>query len=622
MLCKVLALWTVGWAFGAYPSTPASAQPAAPERLVERTGDGSVILHWNPNLEPELKGYRVYRAIPSDGTDPVPYTGTLRSNHFVDFDVENGTTYAYFVQAVDQQDRASVLSAPVEARPDSLDDEAFLDLVQATAFDFFWYEANPENGLIRDRSSENSACSIASVGFGLSAVTVGIDRGWISREEGRERVLTTLEFFWNSRQGREPDATGYRGFYYHFLNMDTGRRAGLNELSTIDTALLLAGVLHAGAYFDQEAAEELRIRALADSLFDRVEWTWIQPRAPKISMGWKPESGFIGADWNGYNEAMILYIMALGSDTHMVTPFAWNVWTTTYSWQTHYGLSFLTFPPLFGHQYSHAWIDFRGIQDPFMRNRSSDYFENSRRATLAQRAYAIANPGKWKDYGEHVWGITASDTPTGYRARGAPPPQNDDGTIAPTAAGGSYAFTPDESLAALRHMYTAYLRRLWWRYGFRDAFNPTRDWYASDHIGIDQGPILLMIENGRTGRVWEVFMRSKVIQQGLYRAGFRPVVVSGEFDLPASSQPEPLLIAYPNPAAHAVHVRFVTASTAPGELIMVDLLGRTVSERGVMALAHGEQTVRLDTGALPAGVYLLRLRTGDEVASQPIVIRR
>jgi hypothetical protein len=415
---------TVGAAWGQDPSgvmaKTADAPLVVPMGLVSRVGDRSVILHWDPVVDARLAGYHVYR-IPSPTGPVAPHAVTLPTNHFVDVAVENGTTYSYRVRAVDTAGRESPDSATIRATPHLLDDAAFLDLMQHTAFDYFWYEANPANGLINDRSSDPSVSSIAAVGFGLSALMVGVDRGWISREAGRARVLTTLAFLWNSPQGPEADATGYHGFYYHFLDRHTGRRARGSELSTIDTALLLGGVLHVQQYFAQEDATEAEIRALAEALYRRVEWPWMQVRSAKLCHGWKPETGFLRYDWGGYNEAMILYLLALGSPTFPLNPEAWTAWTSSYAWQTHYGQAFVVFPPLFGHQYSHVWIDFRDIQDTYMRAKGLDYFENSRRATLANRAYAMANPHGWADYGENVWGLTASDIPSSYKARGAPP---------------------------------------------------------------------------------------------------------------------------------------------------------------------------------------------------------
>jgi hypothetical protein len=515
---------------------------AVPTGLVKRVGDRSVILHWDPVVDSGLVGYHVYR-ISSETGPSEQHCVTSPTNHFVDFEIENGSTYRYQVLAVDTAGQERHDSAMISATPHVLDDEAFLDLVQHTAFDYFWYETNSENGLVKDRSGDPSLSSIASLGFGLSVLTVGIDRGWISREAGRGRVLTKLEFLWNSPQGPKADATGYKGFYYHFLDIHTGRRARDSELSTIDTALLLGGVLHVQEYFDQDDPTEAQIRALAYALYRRVEWPWMQVRSARICHGWTLETGFLPYDWGGYNESMILYLLALGSPTFPTTPDAWTAWTSSYAWQTYYGQAFVTFPPLFGHQYSHVWIDFRGIQDAYMRDKGLDYFENSRRATLANRAYAIANPLGWADYGENVWGLTASDIPSSYRARGAPPSQNDDGTITPTAAGSSFAFTPHESLAALRHMYTAYRTQIWGPYGFKDAFNPSKEWFATDYLGIDQGPILLMIENYRTGRIWKVFMQHPAIQRGIARAGFAAVTEAKNVHtipdmVPQTPQPE------------------------------------------------------------------------------------
>ena len=276
-------------------TTAKDATLAVPTGLVQRVGDRSVMLHWEPVGDAHLAGYRVYRVPSLTGLLEHP-RGLLRANHFVDFEVENGVTYRYWVRAVDTAGRESHDSAMLSATPHVLPDEAFLDLVQRTAFDYFWYEANPHNGLIKDRSSETSVSSIAAVGFGLSALTVGIDRGWISREAGRERVRTTLAFLWHSPQGPQADATGYKGFYYHFLDLHTGRRVPEAELSTIDTALLLSGVLHVQHYFDHPDVTEAQIRALANDLYRRVEWPWMQVRLAKLCHGWTPETGFLPYD--------------------------------------------------------------------------------------------------------------------------------------------------------------------------------------------------------------------------------------------------------------------------------------------------------------------------------------
>lgn len=407
-------------------------------------------------------------------------------------------------------------------------DDAFLNRLERAAFDYFWTEVNPGNGLIRDRSRSDSKCSIAAVGFGLSGICIGVERGWISREAGSDRVQRTLGTLANGPQGAASSGVnGYRGWYYHFLEMDSGLRAWNCELSSIDTALLLAGVLDAAEFFDGPGESEARIREQAKRMVGRVDWNWMAQGQPTFSMGWHPEKGFLASRWVGYNEGMILYLLALGAGSESAggegkPVVSWSAWTQGYQWRTNQGQAYVEFAPLFGHQYSHCWVDFRGISDAYLRARGITYFENSRRATLAQRSYCMARSDRFPNYGPLEWGLTACDGPGGYSARGAPPAENDDGTLAPTAAGGSLPFAPDVCLPTLRELERKYRDRLWGPYGFRDAFNRSRNWWATDTLGIDQGPILLMVENHRTGAVWRRMRRSGVLQRGLERAGFAP----------------------------------------------------------------------------------------------------
>ena len=423
--------------------------------------------------------------------------------------------------------------------------QAFLDSLQRDTFRYFWETANPDNGLVPDRAPRPSFASIAAVGFGLTSYLVGVERGYITRQQAADRTIKTLRFFANAPQSENAaNVSGYKGFFYHFLDMKTGERFKQVELSTIDTALLLGGILSSQSYFDKNTPVETEIRQLAEQIYRRVDWTWIQPRKPFVSMGWHPEKGFIKNDWKGYNEAMLLYVLALGSPTHPVEADAWSAWTKTYDWETFQGQTHVNFDPLFGHQYSHIWIDFRGINDSYMTGKGIDYAENSRRATYANRAYCLENPAKWQDYGPTIWGLTACDGPNdtvvngrkffSYRARGAASTQIvDDGTIAPTAAGGSMAFAPEICIPALQTMKTKYGAKLYGDYGFRDAFNPTyryparvsngpttMGWFDIDYLGIDQGPILLMAENLRTEFIWKLMQRNPHIRKGLQRAGF------------------------------------------------------------------------------------------------------
>ncbi|MFA1262339.1 glucoamylase family protein [Xanthomonas axonopodis pv. fascicularis] len=429
----------------------------------------------------------------------------------------------------------------------------FSDIERRT-FQFFWDTTNEVNGLSPDRFPSRPFASIASVGFALTAYPIGIENGWVSRNQAIDRTLTTLKFFRDAPMGpQKTGRAGYKGFYYHFLDMQQGNRYdSWVELSSVDTALLMMGVLFTQSYYDGEDPREKEIRQIADTLYKRVDWRWLQQRAPLISMGWFPESGFINHDWMGYNEAMMLYILALGSPTHGVDPDAWTSWTRTYNndWGVYQGQEYLSFGPLFGHQYSHVWIDFRDIQDQYMRERGIDYFLNSRRATLAQRDYAIDNPMKWKDYGENVWGLTASDGPQNtsqeyrgeqrqfrhYSSRGAGLRENfDDGTIVPSAAISSIVFAPEVVIPATEEMHKRYGDFLYSSYGFLDSFNPSfnydiplktgrmvpdRGWVASDYIAIDQGPILAMIANYQNEFVWNVMKKNPYIRAGLERAGF------------------------------------------------------------------------------------------------------
>jgi hypothetical protein len=440
---------------------------------------------------------------------------------------------------------------PSEPPGASIETEPFLDTLQSRTFDFFWETTNASNGLTPDRWPEPPFSSVAAVGYALTAYPIGVERGYVSREQARERTLTTLEFFWNAPQSdARSGVTGHWGFFYHFLDMDSGYRFQQVELSTIDTALFLMGALTAQQYFDGQGETEARIRALADSLYRRVEWDRMQLPGGTISMGWKPSEGRFDYGYEGYDEAMLLYVLALGSPTHPVDASVWPAFTSTYDWTSFYGYEHVNFAPLFGHQYSHIWIDFRDIQDPYMREKGIDYFENSRRATLAQREYAIDNPDNFGGYGENVWGLTASDGPgnttvtvngrerefRGYWARGAAKGDiRDDGTIAPTAVGGSVPFAPDATIQALKTMRARYGAPLFDEYGFHDAFNPTysldelppdgghmtpKGWVDDDYLGIDQGPILTMIENHRTGLVWELMRENPYIVRGLCRADF------------------------------------------------------------------------------------------------------
>lgn len=497
---------------------------AAPSGLVISSGDQSVILHWNPNRESYVSGYNVYRSLSGSGPFIRQNGSVLTTPGFCDLNVSDGQTYRYEVTALTPASQESQPSPVIAAVPNPFaDDDAFLDYVEQANFDYFWYTANPANGLIPDRTATGSACSIAAVGFGLTAIGIGIDHGWISRSQGADRVLTTLSTLLQGPQGTNATGMiGYQGWFYHFLDMNTALRAPGSELSSIDTSLLLAGILYIKQYFAGPDSEETSIRILADTIFNRVDWNWMAQGTSAVSMGWFPPGSFISNNWTGYNEGMILYLLGLGIATNPLPAAAWSYWTNGYTWATNYNQAYVPFPPLFAHAYSHCWVDFRHVADAYMNRHGSTYFENSRRATLAQISYCLANPSGWPGYGSNLWGLTACDDPyVSYLAHGAPPALSDNGTLAPTAPGGSMAFTPEYSVPALQYLYRNYRTNMWTANGFRDAFNLRGvPWFDTDELGIDQGPVVIMIENYRTQRPWNLFMQNAEIQRGLQRAGF------------------------------------------------------------------------------------------------------
>lgn len=419
--------------------------------------------------------------------------------------------------------------------------EEFLEDLKFKTFSYFWKNVDLQTGQIPDRYPTRTFTSIAATGFGLTSYIVGIENNFIPRKDGSEKVKFTLEWLWNSEQGAETSGvTGYQGFYYHFLHFESGHRFKKVELSTIDTGLLMAGILSCQSYFSEDEPTENEIRMLADSLFLRVNWQWAMDGQETMSMGWHPESGFISSRWEGYNEAMLLIIMGLGSPKHPIHDSAWNSWCKTYEWKSFMGREHVNFSPLFGHQYSHMYIDFRGITDPYMKEKGIDYFENSKRATLSNRDYCISNPRNFKAYSPVVWGLTACDGPENlaegdslifrkYWARGASALEiADDGTIAPTAAGGSIPFAPEQCIKALYSMKALFGDSLYQEYGFKDSFNMSytipgsieSGWFNSDYLGIDQGPILIQLENYQTELIWDIMKTNKYIIAGLKKAGF------------------------------------------------------------------------------------------------------
>jgi len=413
----------------------------------------------------------------------------------------------------------TAFAIPPERYPLSQADKAFLEDLSQRSFLYFWEQADPTTGLVLDRARADGSqideahrgiASIAATGFGLTALCIAALRGWVKSQEARDRALATLSFFAN-RAPRE------HGWFYHWMDANTGDRRWNSELSSIDTALLLGGVLTARQYFRNDA----EIVRLATQIYDRVDFRWMQNGHPALlTHGWKPEGGFLSSMWDTYSEHTILYLLAIGSRLHPITPGSWRGWRR--DWIRYAGYSYMSgAPPLFIHQYSHAWVDYRGLREKSLPN--TNYFENSIAATRAHRAFCIDLAKEFPGYTENIWGISASDSAKGYLAWGGPPRDpNIDGTVVPCAAAGSLMFTPDISVPALRAMYDKYdkeNKKIWGRYGFVDAFNPNNGWVNPDVIGIDVGMTLLSAENLRSGNVWRWFMRNAEITRAIRLVG-------------------------------------------------------------------------------------------------------
>jgi hypothetical protein len=394
--------------------------------------------------------------------------------------------------------------------PLSPDEDALLDEMERNSFRFFWEQANPQNGLVRDRANvvaqkQSSLSSIAAVGFGLTAIAIADARGYIPHVQARDRVLSTLQFLWRK-------LPNHRGFFYHWANIDTAERQFDSEVSSIDTAILLCGVLTCRQHF-----EDWEIIELGRLIFNRVEWTWLSEDTSILSHGWTPETGFLPSRWKDYSELMMMYLLGLGSSTYPLPTASWDAWKRVpFVYQ---GIRYIgSFAPLFIHQYSQGWFDFRNKHD-----RYTDYFQNSIRATQAHKRFCLDLAPQFPDYSDDLWGITASDSVNGYVAWGGPPATGPiDGTIVPCAAGGSLPFLPHETVRVLQTIKQKYGKRAWSRYGFVDAFNPLTDWYDRDVIGIDTGITMVMAENARSGFVWDTFMKNPEARRGMARAGFQP----------------------------------------------------------------------------------------------------
>ena len=393
----------------------------------------------------------------------------------------------------------------------SSSDDSFLNEVSRASFDLFWENSHPRTGLVKDvvvpgENAINAVSSIAATGFGLTALCIGAERGWANRAEALERVRTSLRFLHNEMPHEH-------GFFHHFVDWQSGQRAWMSEVSSIDTAILICGVLTCRQFFQDD-----EVRELAGKIYDRVDWRWLYQDGPFMSHGWTPERGFLLSKWDSYSEHMMLYLLAIGSNTHAIPSESWKTWSRP-RFNFAGGNYIEAAAPIFIHQYSHAWFDFRGQQDAY-----ANYFENSATATRAHRNFCTELSREFPTYTENLWGITASESPKGYAVWGGPPKMGPiDGSVVPCAAGGSLPFAPEMTLHTLRYMRERHAKQSWTRYGFADAFNPGTGWAARPLIAINTGITLLMAENARSGFVWENFMRNRETKTAMQKVGFNTV---------------------------------------------------------------------------------------------------
>lgn len=420
-----------------------------------------------------------------------------------------GIAVAPFVSLLGCGNNASkVLQNPGGAAYQGTDDQ-LLDDIQRGSFEFFWNETNPATGQVKDRAYLNgndtrTMSSIAATGFGLSALCIADVRGYVKSADIADRVRSSLRFLWNSMPN-------VHGFFYHFVDMNTGARWAQAELSSIDTSLLLCGVLTARAHF-----ADAEIQDLATKIYNRVDWPWMLNSGPTFSMGWKPESGFLDARWEHYCELLMIYLLGIGSTTNPVSPDTWKAWTRPMV--SFEGLTYISGnDPIFTHQYSQAWYDFRGKRDAY-----TNYYDNSVTATKAHKLFCLSLHSQFSDYTDDLWGISASDFAKGYTAWGGPPAQGPiDGSVVPCATGGSLAFAFEDCIRVLRNVRGVYAPKAWGKYSFVDAFNPLTGWYDTDVLGIDLGITMLMAENHRTGLIWKTFMKNPEAQSAMQKAGFQ-----------------------------------------------------------------------------------------------------
>ncbi len=610
----VIAIWLGGfcaWAQGPLP--PAQVEAEGYERHVE--------LRWAPVNDGQLTGYQVFRSEDGGLTFELLRTVGAGTHVIVDWTGDEGleVVRCYRVRSVRSNGLAvSDFSETVCAQTRAMDDEALLDMVQRYTFRYFWEHAHPVSGLARERWNSGDLVTTGGSGFGIMAVLVGAERGWITRQQALSRLVQVVSFL--------QFAERFRGAFAHWMSGSTGKALPFSAFDDgadlVETAFLMQGLLAARQYFDRDDAQEAGLRAAITSLWHGVEWSWFRRGGgPVLYWHWSPNFGWqMNFPLRGFNETHIVYLLAAASPTHGVPGSLYQSgWAGNANYCTpaiYFGYPIYTGAngggPMFFAHYSYLGFDPRGWRDG-----CCNYFTRNRHHALIQWEYAKANPKKYVGYSAECWGLTACDAPNGY---GAFDIVNDQGTIAPTAALASMPYVPEQSLAALRFFYRELGERLWGIYGFYDAFNLTQNWFANSYLAIDQGPIVVMIENYRTGLLWRLFMRNPEIAPALLACGFAPdsVASAGAVTTTLGN-----FAVFPNPAPRSgLWVRAEVGEGQPYLLELIDAAGRRVSGWVQEGQLHtGENLIGPMVGPWAKGWYVLRLTTPRAgVWAQPLYI--
>jgi hypothetical protein len=598
------------------------SQPAVPQNFTVKAYEKHFDLSWDANTEPNLWGYYIYRFV--DTTFKRIAFVRSDTRFYIDFVDSMDVTRIYKIAAFDSSNNESALSDSVEAVTSPMSDEDFLDMVQEATFRYFWDYAHPVSGLARERLNSGNVVTTGGSGFGVMAILVGMERGYITRNEGAERILKILNFLSN--------ADRFHGVWSHWMNGQTGKVIPFSQYDNggdlVETSFMIQGLLAARQYFDQSNEDENNIRNLITDLWESVEWTWYQRASFSnyLYWHWSPNFGWqMNFKLIGWNETMIAYLLGIASPTYPIPASLYhNGWAGESSYtngNTFYGHKLFVGwnygGPLFFAHYSFLGFDPRNKKDAY-----ANYFINNRNHTLINRAYCITNPKSHPGYNENTWGLTASDNPFGYSAH--EPYNNDNGTITPTAALSSFPYTPEESMGALKNFYRTYGKKLWGVYGFRDAFNIREDWFASSYLAIDQGPIIVMIENHRTQLLWNLFMSNPEIQPMLDSIGFTAdltsinenEIIPAEFILEGN---------YPNPFNPSTTIVFQLPASQNVQISIYNIMGEKIKELINEELPAGKNNIfwngKNDNNiVVTSGTYIYRLNVEGKIYSGKMLL--